>query len=65
MERLLLVDDDEFLSIVTQDVLEKAGYDVETTEDGELAWTKLIMIPTILISCCLTKSCQNLMESVC
>jgi DNA-binding response OmpR family regulator len=41
MERLLLVDDDEFLSIVTKDVLEKVGYQVETAEDGELAWTKL------------------------
>lgn len=41
MERLLLVDDDEFFGILTKDVLENAGYQVETVEDGELAWTKL------------------------
>ncbi len=40
-EKLLLVDDDDFLSIVTKDVLEKVGYQVETAEDGEVAWTKL------------------------
>lgn len=40
-ERLLIVDDDEFVRSITQEVLEQAGYSVEIAEDGLVAWEKL------------------------
>lgn len=40
-ERLLIVDDDEFIRSTTQEVLEQAGYSVEVAEDGLAAWEKI------------------------
>lgn len=40
-ERLLIVDDDEFIRSITQEVLEEAGYSVEVAEDGLAAWEKI------------------------
>ena len=40
-EKLLIVDDDEFIRSITQEVLELAGYTVEAAEDGLVAWGKL------------------------
>lgn len=40
-EKLLIVDDDEFIRSITQEVLELAGYTVEAAEDGLVAWEKL------------------------
>lgn len=45
MQRLLLVDDDEFMCMITQKVLESEGYVVETAADGELAWAKITSDP--------------------
>ncbi len=40
-EKLLLVDDDAFIRSITQEVLEKVGYSVETADDGLEAWEKI------------------------
>lgn len=40
-ERLLIVDDDEFVRSITQEILEQAGYTVEIAGDGLDAWEKL------------------------
>lgn len=40
-ERLLIVDDDEFIRSITQDILELDGYSVEVAEDGLVAWEKI------------------------
>lgn len=40
-EKLLIVDDDEFIRSVTQEVLESVGYSVEVSEDGLSAWAKI------------------------
>lgn len=37
-DRLLIVDDDEIIREINQEVLKKAGYLVDTAEDGEAAW---------------------------
>jgi CheY-like chemotaxis protein len=42
---LLLVDDDEFIRLLTQEVLEQCGYKVETAEDGQAAWEKMDQAP--------------------
>ncbi|MBF0462677.1 MAG: response regulator [Magnetococcales bacterium] len=44
-ERLLIVDDDEFMRLVTQEVLEQAGYQVEVARDGMVAWEALEAAP--------------------
>ncbi|MBF0185026.1 MAG: response regulator [Magnetococcales bacterium] len=40
-ERLLIVDDDEFMRSVTEDLLQQAGYTVTGAEDGLDAWQRL------------------------
>jgi CheY-like chemotaxis protein/anti-sigma regulatory factor (Ser/Thr protein kinase) len=45
---LLVIDDDDFFRMVTQSVLEQAGYGVVTAEDGMAGWEKLDHAP----SCC-------------
>jgi len=46
MEKLLIVDDDEFMRMITVETLTQAGYIVESAEDGESAWTLLHDHPT-------------------
>lgn len=45
-ERLLIVDDDEFIRSITQELLEQAGYSVEVAEDGLAAWEKIDSDPS-------------------
>ncbi len=40
-EKLLIIDDDEFLRSITQEVLEREGFQVEIAEDGLAGWEKL------------------------
>ena len=40
-ERLLVVDDDEFVRVLMQEVLGQCGYEVETAEDGLVAWGRI------------------------
>lgn len=40
-ENLLVVDDDEFFLSLIRYTLETAGFQIETAEDGEIAWDKL------------------------
>jgi CheY-like chemotaxis protein/anti-sigma regulatory factor (Ser/Thr protein kinase) len=40
-EKLLIVDDDEFIRSVMQELLEQAGYLIETADDGQQAWEKI------------------------
>jgi CheY-like chemotaxis protein/anti-sigma regulatory factor (Ser/Thr protein kinase) len=39
--RLLVVDDDEFVRVLTQEILGQCGYEVETAEDGLVAWGRI------------------------
>ena len=45
-ERLLIVDDDDFMRLVTQEVLEQAGYQVDVAKDGVFAWEALEAAPS-------------------
>jgi len=45
-ERILIVDDDEFIRSISQEVLELAGYLVEAAEDGLDAWEKIDSAPS-------------------
>lgn len=36
--RILVVDDDEFVRVLMQEILGQCGYEVETAEDGLVAW---------------------------
>ncbi len=60
MERLLVVDDDAFIRILAQDVLEDAGYSVEFAEDGEVAWQKITSNPSRFDLILLDRSMPNL-----
>lgn len=40
-ERLLIVDDNEFIRSITQNVLEQAGCPVEAAEDGLADWEEM------------------------
>ena len=44
--KLLIVDDDEIIRLVTQDDLQQCGYTVETAEDGLAAWEKIDRDPS-------------------
>ena len=39
--RILIVDDDELLRLLNAEVLEAAGFQVDTAEDGEAGWDAL------------------------
>jgi len=45
-DRILIVDDDEFIRSLLQEVLELADYLVEVAEDGEHAWEKIDSAPS-------------------
>lgn len=45
-EKLLIVDDDEFIRSITQEVLEQAGYSVEVADDGLAAWEMMAEDPS-------------------
>ena len=38
---ILIIDDDEFISAVTRDILEQCGYTVENADDGLSGWEKI------------------------
>lgn len=44
--KLLIVDDDEIIRLVTQADLQQCGYTVETAEDGLVAWEKINRDPS-------------------
>lgn len=46
MERLLIVDDDEFMRLITLETLRQAGYQAESAVDGEEAWSILDQRPS-------------------
>lgn len=46
MERLLVVDDDEFMRMLTVETLIRAGYQAESAQDGENAWALLDQYPS-------------------
>ncbi|MCX7166564.1 MAG: response regulator [Rhodocyclales bacterium] len=39
--RLLVVDDDELIRMLTRDALEESGYSIDIAEDGLVAWEKI------------------------
>lgn len=45
-EKILVVDDDEFIRLITQTALEGAGYKVTSAEDGLEAWEKIDTDPS-------------------
>jgi CheY-like chemotaxis protein len=45
MERLLIVDDEEFMRLITLETLRQAGYQAESAIDGEEAWSILNQRP--------------------
>jgi len=45
-ERLLIVDDDEFVRALMEEMLGLCGYDVSTAEDGRAAWEAIDAAPT-------------------
>lgn len=45
-EKVLLVDDDEFIRSITQETLEQEGYSVEVADDGLAAWEILDETPS-------------------
>lgn len=60
MEKILVVDDDEFTRMLTQVVLEHAGFYAECAEDGEIAWKMITEEPLRFDLMLLDKSMPNL-----
>lgn len=46
MEKILIVDDDEFMRLITQETLQRAGYETDSAIDGEEAWLILNQRPS-------------------
>ncbi|MDX8400172.1 MAG: response regulator [Gallionellaceae bacterium] len=59
-ERILIVDDDEFIRSILKEVLELAGYLVEAAEDGLDAWEQIDSAPSLFDLILLDKKMSRL-----